>query len=224
VIRYCKRYLTIKVYQSGKMSRVILFLSFILLNSCVETVSTEVLQDAPEASLVVPEKIMSPEARALENKVANRTLLQKVVDGSEDFQRSDFSYACNNISGGVLTFIKDKNEIKGIRFASSEEGWNEFVSLYYRRNKLALAVHEKGIWEGLKETAIQTVFYLDDGKVFRCLQKKVQGETTQMETLIRAAEFVIIDNDQMTLNKLQQYERLFRTEITTENIATHFCH
>jgi hypothetical protein len=206
------------------MSRFILFLYLILFNSCVETISTEVLLNAPEASLVVPEKIMSPEIRALENKVANRTLLQKVVDGSEDFQRTEFSYACNNVSGGILTLIKDKNETKGIRFAASEEGWNEFVSFYYRGNKLVLVVHEKGIWQGADETAIQTVFYLDDGEVFRCLQKKVQGETARMEALIRAAEFVIINTDQTTLNKLKEYERLFTTEITKENIATHFCH
>ena len=206
------------------MSKTILFLFFILLTSCVETISTEVLQDAPEASLIVPEKIMSPEARALENKVANRTLLQKVVDGSEDFQRTDFSYACNNVSGGVLTFIKDKKETKGIRFAVSEEGWNEFVSLYYRGNELALAVHEKGIWQGFEETTVQTIFYLDDGAVFRCLQKKVQGETARMEALIQAAEFVVINTDQTTLNKLKEYERLFTTEITKKNIGAHFCH
>lgn len=206
------------------MSRAILFLFFIILSSCVETISPEVLQDAPEASLIVPEKIMSPEARALENKTANRTLLQKVVDGSESFQRTEFSYACNNVSGGVLTFVKDKKETKGIRFAVSEEGWNEFVSLYYRGNELALAVHEKGIWEKLEETTIQTIFYLDDGAVFRCIQKKVQGEITRMEALIQAAEFVEIQTDQATLNKLKEYERLFTTEITRENIAEHFCH
>jgi len=190
----------------------------------VETIAPEVLQDAPEASLVVPEKIISPEVRALENKMANRTLLQTVVDGSEDFQRSDFSYACNNVSGGVLTFIKEKEAIRGIRFAISEEGWNEFVSLYYRGTKLALGVYEKGIWRGLEERTIQTIFYVDDGNVFRCLQKKVQGETNRMEELIRAAEFVEIPTDQLTWNKLKEYERLFTTEITKENIGAHFCH
>ncbi|MBL4648406.1 MAG: hypothetical protein JKY03_01650, partial [Aureispira sp.] len=68
-----------------------------------------------------------------------------------------------------------------------------------------------------------TIFYLDDGEVFRCIQKKVQGETTQMETLIQAAEFVEINTDQAILNKLKEYERLFTTEITKENIAAHFC-
>lgn len=199
----------------------ILFL--ILLNSCVETVSPEVLRDAPEASLVVPEKIMSPEARALENKVANRTLLQEVIDGSEDFERTEFSYACNNVSGGVLTFIKEEEEIRGIRFAISEEDWNEFVSLYYKRNELALVVYEKGIWEGLNEQTVQTVFYLDDDEVFRCLQKKVEGETAQMEDLIRTAEFLLIDVDAKLLQKIKQYERLFKTEITKQNIASYFC-
>lgn len=195
-----------------------------LLSSCVETISPEVLQDAPEASLVVPEKIMSPEARALENKMANRTLLQKVVDGSEELQRTDFSYACNNVSGGVLTFIKKEDETKGIRFALSEEGWNEFVSLYYRNKELALGVHEKGVWDGLEETTTQTIFYLDDDEVFRCIQKKVTGEIAQMEALIQAAEFVEIETAQTTLNKLKEYERLFTTEITKQNIAAHFCH
>ena len=206
------------------MFRTILFLFFILLTSCVETVSTEVLQNAPEASLVVPEKIMSPEARALENKVANRTLLQTVVDGSVDFQRTEFSYACNNVSGGVLTFIKDEKETKGIRFAVSEEGWNEFVSLYYRGNELGLGVYEKSVWQKLEETTIQTIFYVDNGEVFRCIQKKVQGEITQMEALIKTAEFVEIQTDQTTFHKLKEYERLFTTEITKENISAHFCH
>jgi len=206
------------------MLKTILFLCLILLSACVETISTEILSDAPEASLVVPEKIISPKARALENKVANRTLLQKVVDGSEGLQRTEFSYACNNVSGGVLTFIKDKKELKGIRFAASAESWNEFVSLYYRENKLVLIVHEKGMWQGLEEIAIQTIFYLDDEKVFRCLQKKVEGQITRMEALIRAAEFAVIDTDQSTLNKLLEYERLFTKEIINKNITKYFCH
>lgn len=205
------------------MSRVLLFLSFFLLNSCVETVSTELLQDAPEASLVVPEKIMSPEARALENMVANRTLLQKVVDGSESFERIEFSYACNNLSGGILTLVKDENKLRGIRFAASKEGSNEFTSFYYKGNELAFAVHEMGTWQGGEEQLVQSLFYLDEGKVFRCLQKKVQGETVRMEALIREAEFVVINTDQQILNQLQEYERLFTTEITKENIAKYFC-
>lgn len=190
----------------------------------METVSIEALNDAPEASLVVAEKIISPEARALENKMANRTLLQTVVDGSEDFQRTDFSYACNNVSGGVLTFIKEEEEVRGVRFAISEEGWNEFISLYYRGNELALGVHEKSIWQKLEETTIQTIFYVDDGEVFRCIQKKVQGEIIRMEALIKTAEFVEIQTDQTTFHKLKEYERLFTTEITKENISAHFCH
>lgn len=205
------------------MSKLITFLCLILLTSCVETVSSDTLKDAPEASLIVPEKIMSPEQRALENKVANRTLLQKVVDSSEDFQRIELSYACNNLAGGILTYIKDNQETKGIRFALSEEGRNEFVSFYYRGKELSLAVYEKGVWQGTEEVSTQMVFYLDDGEVFRCLQKKVAGETTQMETLIRKAEFELISTDQNVFNKLKQYERLFLTEITTENIASYFC-
>lgn len=212
--------MSILLPQINKLTYILLFL---LLSSCVETVSPEVLRDAPEASLVVPEQIMSPEARALENKVANRTLLQEVIDGSEDFQRTEFSYACNNVSGGVLTFIKDGAEIRGIRFAISEEDWNEFVSLYYKKNELTLAVYEKGVWAGLNEKTIQTVFYLNDGEVFRCLQKKVEGETAQMEDLIRTAEFLLIDTDAKILQKLKQYERLFKTEITKQNIADYFC-
>lgn len=206
------------------MYKIITVCCLAVLTSCVEPIPTEVIEDAPEASLVVTEKIMSPETRALENKVANRTLLQKVVDESETFQRTAFSYACSDATGGLLTFIKDKKSTKGIRFAASEEGWTEFLSLYYKSEDLAFAVYEKGEWMGDEEQNVQTIFYLDDGVVFRCLEKKAVGRTNQIEGLIAAAEFEVVTTNSRLLTKIKDYEQLFKEKITEENIAAYFCH
>ena len=191
--------------------------------ACTEPLPKEVIEDAPEASLVVAEKIMSPEARALENKIANRTLLQKIVDESENFQRVEYAYACNNHTGGLLTLIKDETALKGIRFAISEEGWNEFVSLYYKGEDLAFAVHEEGKWMGEEETDVQTVFYLDDGAIIRCMRKQASGATAQIEQLIKAAEFEVISGDEALLQKLKNYEDVFKNKATKDNMASLFC-
>jgi len=202
----------------------ILVLFSYLLVACTEPLPKNILEDAPEASLVVAEKIMSPEERALENKIANRTLLQKIVDGSEKFQKVEYSYACNANAGGLLTMIKDGNAIKGIRFAASEDGWNEFVGLYYKGDELSFVVHEKGKWVADQENDVQTVFYLDDGLVIRCMQKKANGSTENIEQLIQEAEFTQITADNKLLQKIKIYEDLFINKVTKENIAGHFCH
>ena len=194
------------------------------LYSCEEPLPADILEDAPEASLVVAEKIMTEEERALENKVANRTLLQKVVDESESFQKIAYPYACNNDAGGLLTLIKDGTAIRGIRFAASEEGWNEFVSLYYKGEELVFAVHEKGEWQANQERDVQTLFYLDEGEVIRCMRKETSGATEQIEQLIQKAEFATINSDSRLLQKIKTYEDLFINKITKQNIAEHFCH
>lgn len=206
------------------MYKNIFFYGIFILASCGETTPPEVWEDAPEASLVVTEKILSPEERALENKIANRTLLQKVVDESDKLVRIPMPYACSDASGGLLTFIKDKDIIKGIRYAASDEGWSELISLYYKATDLAFVAHEKGVWRGEEEENTQTIFYLDDGVVFRCLRKKARGVTDHLERLIAEAEFEIITTDERLLKKVRDYERLFKEEVTTENIASHFCH
>jgi hypothetical protein len=202
----------------------VLLLLSCLLGACTESLPQNILENAPEASLVVAENIMSPEDRALENKVANRTLLQKVVDGSEKFQKIEYSYACNANAGGLLAIIKDESAIKGIRFAASEDGWNEFVGLYYKGNELSFVVHEKGKWVADQENDIQTVFYLDDAIVIRCMRKQVSGPTENIEQLIQEAEFAKIATDNKLLQKIKTYEDLFINKVTKENIARHFCH
>lgn len=204
------------------MNKIVLFCCLMGLGACVDTVPTSVLKDAPEAKLVVAEKIMSPEERAIENKIANRTLLQKVVDESEKFDRIELPYTCGNSSGGLLTFIKDKNQTKGIRFVATEEGWNEFVGLYYKKEELIFAVYEKSEWKGDQEEHTQTIFYLDKGEVFRCMQKKARGTTAQMERLIKSAEFESIAVENRLMSKLLTYQDLFNS-VHQDNITSKFC-
>lgn len=205
------------------MLKIILFSCLIFLVACVEPTTTEDLSNAPEARLIVAEKIMSPEARALENKIANRTLLQKVVDESKEFQRVEFSFACNNDSGGLLSYIKSDERIQGIRFATSKEGMDEFVGWYYKRDELVFVVHEKGEWLGEQEKNIQTLFYLDNGEVLRCMQKKALGATHQIEKLIQAAEFELVTTNLHLLKKIATYETLFKKEISPKKLAAYFC-
>ena len=89
------------------MSRLFLFYLLCLFVAC-NTVGSD-KRHSPEASLVSAEKIMTPEERAVENKIANRTLLQKIVDGSDNFQKTDFSYSSDN-----KVNIQTSNSPKGV--------------------------------------------------------------------------------------------------------------
>ncbi len=203
--------------------RIFFFFLSCFLVACQEQVSTEVLADAPEAELVVAEKIMSPEQRELENKLAARALLQKVVDGSTSFTKQEMMYECTTNTGGLLTIIKNKEELKGIRFATSLEQSSEFMSLYYNNDNLLFIVHEKGEWRGDTELTTQTLFYLDDNEVFRCMRKVASGESSTIEQQINNAEFEEVSIDSRLIERIRTYESLFRSEITQANIATYFC-
>lgn len=199
----------------------ILSLGIVSLMACNEPLPQHVIEEAPEARLIVPEKIMSPEARALENKLANRTLLQKVVDESNTLERVEYPFDCGNHTGGILTLIKNTQQIKGIRFALSKSNRSEFISLYYKKAELALVVHEEGKWEGDTERDQQTVFYVDDGEVLRCMRKVASGTTATIERLIQAADFQIIETDQQLLQKIQTLAVNFKEE--PNRIKTIFC-
>ncbi len=178
---------------------------------------------SPEASLVSAEKIMSADERALENKIANRTLLQKIVDGSEKFQKTVFSYSCNSNAGGLLTKIMDANILKGFRFASSDQKGSEFISLYFRKNELVFAVHEKGNWVGDKEMVCQTIFYIDKQKVIRCLRKSVHDTDSKIEKLIFEADFDVILTDTRLLDRIKYYQDVFINIDSEKNMHDWFC-
>ena len=199
----------------------IISIGMLFLVACNEPLPQHVIEEAPEARLIVTEKIMSPEERALENKLANRTLLQKVVDESEQLERVEYPFECNNHTGGILTLIQDKNQLKGIRFALSTTNSSEFMSLYYQREELAFIVYEKGAWQGDTERDQQTIFYLDKGEVLRCMRKTAEGTTESIERLIQAADFQIISTDEQLLQKIQHLEIRFKTAPTA--LKQHFC-
>jgi hypothetical protein len=203
------------------MSRLFLFFCLYLSIACNSVDSDS--KHFSEASLVSAEKIMTAEERALENKIANRTLLQKIVDDSEKFQKTDFSFSCNSNAGGILTKIMDDKVLKGFRFASSDLNGSEFISLYYIKNELVFAVHEKGDWLGNKEKVCQTIFYLDKQIVIRCLSKNVNATDSRIEKLIFEADFEEIISDTQLLDRINLYEDVFINNVTKNNIAEFFC-
>lgn len=199
------------------------FLLIILFFFACNNPPTEGLKNVRKTRIVVAEKIISPEQRALENKIANRTLLQQVIDTSEKLQRTHINYECDNQSGGILTIIKDKEELKGIRFAATSIGWNKFLSYYYNKNKLAFVVHERGEWEGNQEKTVQTLFYLDSNTVFRCLRKTVAGESIKIEQFIKEARFEIIETDEVLLEQLKKQEAILGARATQASITKLYC-
>lgn len=203
------------------------FLLFIVLIisifSCNQPNPYSHLEDAPEARLIAAEKIISPEQRDIENKIAARTLLQKVIDESEKFQRTEYSYECSNHAGGILTFIKEAETLQGIRFAAAQSGQNEFLSFYYKNDELVFVAQELGQAYGEQETATQTLFYLDKEKIIRCMQKSVTGAKEQLERLIQELEFKMITTPDNLWQKIKTQEDLFKNKITSKNIAAHLC-
>jgi len=207
-----------------------LLLLLFLLGSAVSTwsctsnqVSKADLENAPEAELVKTEKIMSPEERQIENKVAARTLLQKVVDESTSLKRTKRMYECTTNTGGLLTLIKKEGTIRGIRFAATYEDASEFINLYYNEGELLFVVFEEDHWQGDYHKTNQTIFYLDDEEVFRCMRKTAEGGATEIEQQASKAEFEHINNDPRLLNKIRSYEKLFLEEPSSTQLTKHFC-
>lgn len=203
--------------------RILLFLVlFYLLSACQDQAKNQLLEDTPEAELVVAKKIISPEKLALENKIAARALLQKIIDENNNFKKEKFFYECSPTTGGLLTIITKEKEIKGIRFANNQEQKSDFISLYYHKNKLSLVVYEQDKWLGDEEEMSQTIFYLDKGEVFHSLHKNIKGNSSEIEQLILKTSLKKIAINHILLQYILDQEIIFK-KITQNNIAEYYC-
>lgn len=195
----------------------------LLLSACRPSVPLEELNASSDATLVIPPSAIDSALRAKENKIANRTLWQKVVDESTTWGRKKIRFACNNSQGGLLTLVQDQDGLKGLRLAYSEEQQQLYLGYYYKNNELVFAVHERSTWRGSAETDIQTVFYIDGGEVFHCLQREVAGETHQMESRIQATALAEIPKDEAVWEVLKSYEKKLKTNAKIAHLQAVFC-
>ncbi len=180
------------------------------------------LKNAPEAKLIVAEKIMSPEERDLQNKIAARALLQKIVDENQSWPKEEFFYECSPTTGGLLTIIRKDKELKGIRFGSTQTTESQFLNLYYNNNQLNFITYEKGEWLGEEEQMVQTIFYLSNDSVFHCLQKRIKGLSDDIEQLIEQSDYRLIAPPKKLLDSILQQEQKFK-KTTHKNIKNNFC-
>lgn len=201
-----------------------LWLVVLLLVGCEpQTNDVRLLDDAPEAKLIVTEKIMSPQERALQNKIAARALLQQVIDQKEATQKEDILFECSTTTGGLLTKIKTEEQWLAIKFAQTEAATSNFYHLYYNNNQLQLVVHEIQTWQGETQQIVQTILYLEQGMIFHCLTKKATANVDNIEQAIATAP---LDSSATPLELwewIQTEEIKWQQLINKENIAHYYC-
>ena len=176
----------------------------------------------PEAKLVIVEKEKSAEEVALQNKIATRTLLQQIIDTKETTEKEEIRFACSRNTGGLLTRIKKNDRIIGTRFGQSFEDGTLIVKLYYQRDKLCLIHYERDGWKGDDFFFTQTVFYLEQGKVFHCLNRSLYG-LEHIEDRIATEEYKIIPTDQALLQDILKKEEGWIKTATEQNAIKYYC-
>lgn len=187
-----------------------------------QTEPNRVLQNTPEAELVVAEKIISVEQRALQNKIAARALLQEIIDNKQNVEKEEIKFACSRNTGGVLTKIKSNEELIGVRFGQTLKENTVLTRLYFRKNDLNLIVYEKDGWQNQVYMIEQTIFYLENDQVFHCLYKSVRG-MDNLENRIERTDYLVIDTNKKLLNTILAQAKEWREGINEENIAAYHC-
>jgi hypothetical protein len=176
----------------------------------------------PEAKLVVVEKEKSAEEVALQNKIAARILLQKIIDTKETTTKEEIRFACSRNTGGLLTRIKENDRIIGTRFGQSFENGTLIVKLYYQKDKLSSILYEKDGWKGDDFFFTQTIFYLEQGKVFHCLSRSLYG-LEHIEDRIATEEYKIIPTDETLLQDILKEEKGWVETTTEQNAIKYYC-
>lgn len=181
--------------------------------------------DGNDAAVLVrvPPKLTAEE-RALANQLANRMLLQSVVDGNTALERQEMPFSCSAQQGGLLVQLSDSTGIHSWRLARTQAAGQEIVHWYYRAAQLVLVVHERSQWQGEEELIVQTLFYTRGQTVLHCQQKSIKESAATRAVELERAELLDRPVDAQFWEQLQTLEtRLELPTHATEQWATQWC-
>ena len=183
-------------------------LGMLLLLACQSNPPPPLANDDTSMVAVVPN--LTAEERARANQVANRTLLQSVIDANAKLQRLEYPFSCSAQRGGLLVQLKDSTGVHSWRFARTEDQYQEVIHWYYRRGVLLLVVYEYSQWQSEYEWIEQTIFYTKKDSVLYTQRKAVQGTTQQLPTQLEQANLAPIPLDAALWTYLQTQEQRLR--------------
>lgn len=179
--------------------------SSLLLQAC-QNGSPPVL-DTDDGQVVV-EQIpqLTPAERALANQIANRTLLQSVIDANANLERLETPFACAPQRGGLLVVLQDSAGVQSRRLARTGNDHQEVAHWYYRKGDLMLVVYEYSQWRGEDEVVEQTLFYTKNDSLLHMQRKTARGNAHTLSNQLQQAQLEAAPLDQVLWTHLQGYE------------------
>lgn len=210
---------------NGQTNITVLF--FVLIVAACQTPDQPLLlQENSTTRLVEVASTRSPEELALLNKIANRTLLQEVIDQAPKEQVETTSFGCSAQSGGVVSFIHKAQKLKGVRLSLSQEYLGRSTRWYYQDNQeVVLIAHEQSEWQGNKEAIRQTVFYVDEGELIQVLHRAIKAVPRRLEAVLEQTPFQKVPplSQEALWLQLQIEEQMILPHQESANYTAYFC-
>ena len=184
------------------------------------------MQENSTTRLVEVAPALSPEERTLMNKIANRTLLQEVVDKASQEQVQTANFVCSPQSGGLVAYVRKKQELRGLRLSLSQEKTGRSTRWYYQnKNTLALVTHEESQWQGNQEYIEQTVFYVNNNALLQILHRVVRAVPSRLEKVLEQTSFeqVTAASQRILWKQLQVEEQQLLSAEQQPDSTNYFC-
>lgn len=193
-------------------------------NSACESSIPPPLDDKDTAVLVRVVPKLTAEERTRANQLANRMLLQSLVDDNAALKRQEMPFSCSAQQGGLLVQLSDSTGVHSWRLARTRGDGQEIVHWYYQAGQLMLVVYERSQWQGEKELIVQTLFYTRGQTVLHCQQKSIKGAVATRAAQLEQAELLNRPVDTILWEQLQTLEmRLELPTQVTERWAVQWC-
>ncbi|MFK7796171.1 MAG: hypothetical protein AB8E82_01880 [Aureispira sp.] len=205
---------------------VTLLFCLLIIGACYPPDQPPLLQENSTTRLVEVAPTRSPEELALLNKIANRTLLQEVIDHAPKEQVETTSFGCSAQSGGVVTFIHKAQKLRGVRLSLSQQQMGRSTRWYYQNNQeTVLIAHEQSEWHGDQESIHQTVFYVDGGELIQVLHRAIEAIPSRLETILEQTPFenVLPQSQEELWLQLQIEEQMVLPNQESANYTAYFC-
>jgi hypothetical protein len=201
-------------------------LCVLIMHACQAPDHPPLLQENSTTRLVEVAPTRSPEELALLNKIANRTLLQEVIDQAPKEQVETTSFGCSAQSGGVVSFIHKAQKLRGVRLSLSQEHLGRSTRWYYQNNQETVLIsHEQSEWQGNQELIQQTVFYVDNGELIQVLHRAIQAIPSRLEAVLEETPFEQVppQSQEALWLQLQIEEQMVLPNQESANYTAYFC-
>ncbi len=159
------------------------------IGACQPPEKPALLQHSTETALLEVQSALSPEEQARLDKIANRSLLQGIVDNAPSEQATTSNFACSAQRGGIVTYLRQEERLRGLRLSLSEEQGGRSTRWYYQHETAVLVAHEQSHWQGNQERIEQTVFYRDKGTFLQVLHRVIQASPNRLEQALGKTPF-----------------------------------